>query len=97
MTRPTDVAIVIAALPGAFAGRPDGWMSADSVAIRLGELGHECTAQQAAAWLGRLGRISCPPIEIRDKYGWTEYRVTVFGSTLLHNRLNLRVEVPGGR
>lgn len=90
-----DVAVVVTAPPElvvtlAAAGAPfvtDGWLTADQVAHRLVLLGHAVSAQQAASWLGRMSRADMPWVEVRDRYGYREYRVTRFGRTDVANRL----------
>lgn len=59
MTRPPDVLVLLGVVAAANSGRlfpGDGWASADEVAHQLRRLGVHATAQQAAAWLGRLSR-----------------------------------------
>lgn len=88
-TRPSELAVTIAALPGRY-GERDGWVSADEVRGRLALLGFVCTAQQVAGTLRRMARVDCPWIETRPgRYdGWpTEYRVTQYARTDMSNRL----------
>lgn len=85
-TRPSELAITLAALPGGFGSR-EGWMYADEVRGRLGLLGFAPTAQQVAAWLGRMSRVDAPWVEVREHYGFKQYRVTRFGRTDIANRI----------
>jgi hypothetical protein len=93
MTRPPEVILVLAGLPGQYTR--DGWKAADEVRHQLAALGFDASAQQVAAWLGRLCREELPLFERRDAdrwLPWREYRVTPYGQTLLENRFpNVRV------
>lgn len=88
MSKPSDICIVLSALPAA---HEDGWIDADGVAHRLERLGFERPrTQQVAAWLGRLSRMDLAPIQSdgAQANGWGKrYRVTPYGRTWLHNRL----------
>ena len=85
MSRPSDICVVLCSFPGA---HEDGWIDADQIAGRLARLGFERPrAQQVAAWLRRLSKMDGPPIEMRDRWGIWEYRVSRFGETWVHNKL----------
>jgi hypothetical protein len=86
MAKPTDVAVVVAALPGRYSAA-DGWCAADEVAFRLRALGFDATAQQIAATLGRMARGDHPWIEVREQWGTRAYRVTEPGRDGLHAAL----------
>lgn len=95
--RPSELAITLATLPGRY-GSEDGWQAADQVRHRLGLLGFDATAQQVAAWLGRMARADAPWVERRTVDGhYGEYRVTQWGSNDLDNRLRLSVDTPWTR
>lgn len=85
MGRPTELALTLATLRGQYSER-DGWVYADEVRGRSAILGFEATAQQVAAWLGRMSRVDAPWGEVRYRFGITEYRVTRFGECDLQNR-----------
>lgn len=96
MTRPTELALTLASLPG-HRNTEDGWMTADEVLFRLKMLGFAATTQQVAAWLGRMARTDQPWVERRRRYdGWPmEYRVTGFGECDLLNKFpGVRVIAP---
>lgn len=62
---------------------------ADEIRGQLSAFGFECSTQQVAAWLGRIGRKDLPPIEADPEYpfgGVTAYKLTQWGWTELWNR-----------
>lgn len=94
---PPDTLILLATYSAAQDGRlfpGDGWTDADRVARTLRRLGHHKTAQQVAAYLGRLVRQNkvqalrpeCEPLDTR-----LEYRIDDDG------RRHLDRELPGVR
>lgn len=96
-SKPTELAITLAALPGRYHSN-EGWISSDAVRTRLKLLGFDCSSQQVAAWLKRMSEIDAPWIERRrlcwDERQW-EYRVTRFGRTDIDNKLgSLRPHMP---
>lgn len=81
--RPSELAITVAAY-----GTGREWNSADEIRGRLKLLGFDCTAQQVAAWAGRMCRVDAPWLEKREPWGgYSEYRVTRYGLTDIANRL----------
>jgi hypothetical protein len=88
-SRPTDICLVLATLHDApwDSTAPHGWLVADEVRSNLGKLGFAATAQVVGNWLGRVARLDCPPIDVRQDNGWNSYRVNHHGETWLHNVL----------
>lgn len=85
--RPTDLAILLA-FGRARRGPNDGWLCAEDVRGQLHAFGFAPRAQQVAAWLGRLAGEDMPCVESRLRWGRDlEYRLTVYGRTLIKNRL----------
>lgn len=87
--RPTDLAVLLATVPGRYSSG-DGWVTADEVAHGIGKVCFDVpTTQQVAAWMRRLAKVSCPPVETRLERWRTvrEYRVTSFGVTYVSNVL----------
>jgi hypothetical protein len=96
MSRPTELAITIAALPGRY-GASDGWVCADEVRHRLRVFGFECSSQFVAAALARMASVDAPWLERRESAwgGPAEYRVTRWARNDIDNRLtHLRLEAP---
>lgn len=94
--RPSDIAVVLAAIPRGDA-RADGWVFADDVSMKLGLLGFDCSSQQVAAWLTRIALDLQPCVERRSAPwvgGPWQYRITAHGKTLVWNRLAIRLETP---
>ena len=92
--RPSDICLCLALTSGRYHSHGgDGWAPADAVRGALDQLGWKCSTQQVAAWLGRLSREEAAPVEVREQYGWREYRLTTFGRTWLTNR-GFRVHAP---
>jgi hypothetical protein len=87
VTKPPDLAIVVAALCC-----PEEWVLADDVRRRLLELGHDATEQQVGVWLKRACRIDRPPIEARCRGRSVihEYRVSRAGHSWVAGHLGLR-------
>lgn len=87
-TRPSDIAIVLAALTFA-----EEWRSADEIRGRLAVFGFpEFSTQQVAAWLRRMSREECPAFRVRRNWpeggiGGYDYAVTQYGRTWVRNRL----------
>jgi len=64
----------------------DGWLAADEVAVQLGELGFDRSAQQLAAQLHRMSRAGL--VERRDHLARIDvYRLTEQGRDLVAARL----------
>jgi hypothetical protein len=97
MSRPTELAITIAALPAPSGGAFGGWVYADEVRGRLRMLGFDCTGQFVAAALARMAATDAPWVERKANPlgGPWKYRVTRYGSTDIDNRMPLlRVRAP---
>ncbi len=88
-SQPPELVVTLAALPGRNVYVADGgWLHADQVRAQLRLFGFDATAQQLAAWLGRMSRVDAPWVERRrDFAGYWQYRVTPYGRTDIENNL----------
>ena len=80
--KPSDIAVVLAAIPGTYGAR-DGWITSDEVRHRLEKLGFSATPQWTSARLRALAidrHDPRPLLEVRDTYfRIKEYRITEAG------------------
>lgn len=91
--RPTDLALAICCSQDRTG---DGWVYADEVRGKLLALGFPgLTAQQVSQFLRRLVRDELPLVERREDYsGVLQFRLTAHATTLVWNRLRLRLYAP---
>ena len=96
MSKPTELAIVMAAMPERdHQTSNDGWVYADGVTHRLRRIGFTCVTQQVASWLRTMSRVQFPWVDSRPtEAGIKQYRVTQWGASDVQNKLGITLETP---